>query len=218
MKSTRIPPVALAAALLTLVPAAAFSQARQAPVNGRRTHVQPFHFGLGALATWARDAGEPATMGAGGDPHQYGLLLQKLTATATFAASGATLFDGHMGAESLSVLGFDISGVEEMPFGSANGYCGAGAPRFNVVSNAVATCFLGCAHGEKTQDAATGWWTIAFRAPFTQYPGCEGGVSGTVTSIQIVFDEGTDVGPGSVVLDNIRLNSRVTGKPLGGND
>lgn len=177
--------------------------------------LKPFHFGMGALATWARDAGEPSTHGAGGDPQQYGLLLQKLTTTSTFAASGAELFDGHMNAEALHVLSFDISGFPGMAFGSANGYCGAGAPRFNVASDAGATCFLGCAHGQKTQNQETGWWTISFRPPFTQYPGCEGGVTGTVRSIALIFDEGTDVGPGSVVLDDITVNNRRMGKPQG---
>ena len=177
--------------------------------------LRPFHFGMGALATWARDAGEPSTHGAGGDPQQFGLLLQKLTPTATFAASGAELFDRHMSAEALHVLSFDISGFQGLAFGIANGYCGGGAPRFNVSSDASATCFLGCAHGQKTQDPDTGWWTIAFRPPFTQYPGCEGGVTGTVRSIALVFDDGNDVGPGSVVLDDITVNNRTVGKPRG---
>jgi hypothetical protein len=177
--------------------------------------LHPFHFGLGTVATWARDAGEPSTHGAGGDPQQFGLLLQKLTTTPTFAASGAELFDGHMNAEALHVLSFDISGFQGLPFGTANGYCGAGAPRFNVDSNASATCFLGCAHGQKTQNQETGWWTITFRPPFTQYPGCEGGVTGTVRSIALIFDEGNDVGPGSVVLDDITVNNRRIGKPQG---
>ena len=201
------------------LPAPAAAQALEPPPHGGPSsiRVDPFHFGLGGLATWARDAGEPSSShGGGGDPQRFGLLLQKLTATANFAASGAELFDGQMPSEDLDRLAFDISGFRGMDFGEANGYCGAGAPRFNVVSNAGATCFLGCAHGQKTQDAQSGWWTISFQPPYTQYPGCEGGVTGTVRSIEIVFDEGTDVGPGSVVLDNIRVNNRVIGKPTGG--
>src|SRR5262249_35824040 len=61
------------------------------PGNGNQVKVDPFHFGLGALATWSRDAGEPATHGVG-DPQRFGLLLQKLTLTANFSASGASLF------------------------------------------------------------------------------------------------------------------------------
>ena len=205
----------LAAPLLLAVPAAAQATLEGPSVRGIAIRVDPFHFGLGALATWARDAGEPASQGAGGDPQRLGLLLQKLTTTANFSASGASLSRSNSSAEQLHFLSFDITGFPGLPFGTANGYCGAGAPRFNVVSDAAATCFLGCIHGQKQQSAESGWWTISFVPPFTQYAGCEGGVTGTVRSISIVFDEGTDVGPGSVVLDDIRVNNRVIGKPTG---
>jgi hypothetical protein len=220
MKPTRKVMVTLGVASLALVPAASFAQARQARPERRaapqgepaQVRVQPFHFGLGALATWARDAGEP-TSAPVGDREQFGLLLQKLTATSSFSASGAVLLDGAMSAESLTALGFEISGFEGMPFGTANAYCNAGAPRINVFSNAPTACFLGCAHGQKTQHPVTGWWTISFTPPFTQYPGCEAGVSGTITFIELVFDEGTDLGPGSVVVDDIRVNNQVFGGP-----
>src|SRR5262245_22628688 len=209
----------LAAAACLSVPGSGLAQERrEGPGGGMsdQTRLVPFHFGLGALATWTTDAGKPSSNGnSGGDPKHFGLLLQKLTATANFSASGASLFKGSMSAENLDKLAFDISGFKGMAFGPANGYCGAGAPRFNVSSNATATCFLGCAHGKKTQDPNTGWWTISFEPPFTQYPGCEGGVTGEVRTIELVFDEGTDVGPGSVVLDNVRINNKVFGKPKG---
>jgi hypothetical protein len=192
-------------ALVTLapLPLAAFA---------RDFNADPFHFGLGCLGTWERDAGEP---GQTGDPKQFGLYLQKLTATANFAAAGVrNMLKKPMPAAELNTLAFDISGFAGEPtFGVANGYCGAGAPRFNVVSDA-GLCFLGCIHGTKTQDTQTGWWEIRFDAPFSAFPGCSG-VSGDVTSISIVFDEGTDQGPGNVVIDNIRINNKVVGKPTG---
>jgi hypothetical protein len=201
--------------------------------------VDPFHFGQGGLATWARDAGEP---GQKGDKEQFGLYLQKATATGNFAAAGARI-NGitPMPAAALRVLAFDISGVagqllnDLSPGGfPANGYCGAGAPRFNV-SHSDGRCFLGCAHGDATQDPVTGWWEIRFESPFTQYPGCDGppgpfgaAIGGTVTAISIVLDEGNDLSlanvgaiglsPGNVVLDNIRVNARVVGKPGDGRD
>src|SRR5437899_12924042 len=79
--------------------------------------------------------------------------------------------------------------------------------------------FGGCAtigRKEKTQDTQTGWWEIRFDMPFSAFPGCESGVTGNVTSISIVFDEGTDVGPGNVVIDNIRITNEVVGEPRGG--
>ena len=176
--------------------------------------VDPFHFGRGCLATWERDAGEP---GQKGDTKQFGLYLQKHTASADFAAAGVrNMLIQPMPTTSLNTLAFDISGFpDEHTFGGANGYCGAGSPRFNVVSGAVGTCFLGCVHGTKTQDTQTGWWEIRFDAPFSNFPGCSA-FTGDVTSISIVFDEGTDVGPGNVVIDNIRINNEVVGVPRGG--
>jgi len=38
-------------------------------------------------------------------------------------------------------------------------------------------------------------------------------VAGTVTSLAIVFDEGTDVGPGFVFLDNITVNAKTWTSP-----
>ena len=197
--------VLIALVTLTTLPLAGFAGAFE---------VDPFHFGRGCLATWERDAGEP---GQKGDTKQFGLYLQKHTASADFAAAGVrNMLILSMPAVSLNTLAFDISGfTDEHTFGTANGYCGAGSPRFNVVSGAGVTCFLGCVHGKKTQDTQTGWWEIRFDAPFSNFPGCSA-VTGDVTSISIVFDEGTDVGPGNVVIDNIRINNEVVGVPRGG--
>jgi hypothetical protein len=168
----------------------------------------PFHFGLGAAATWMRDAGEPKA----GDGVQYGLYLQKEVPTTTFAAAGASLsLPSALNGSNLNELSFTISGFPGTvgePFGTSNGYCGAGAPRFNVVSTA-GTCFLGCTHGDKAHNTS-GWWTISFTPPFTEYAGCESGISGPIQSIEIIFDEGTDVGPGNVVLDNIEIKKANT--------
>ena len=197
--------VLIALVTLTTLPLAGFAGAFE---------VDPFHFGRGCLATWERDAGEP---GQKGDTKQFGLYLQKHTASADFAAAGVrNMLIQPMPAASLNTLAFDISGFPDADFGVANGYCGAGSPRFNVVSGAGVTCFLGCVHGTKTQDTQTGWWEIRFDTPFNAFPGCESGVTGNVTSISIVFDEGTDVGPGNVVIDNIRINNEVVGVPRGG--
>ena len=139
---------------------------------------------------------------------------------------------GHGGpknAASLKVLSFDISGYPGEAFnsadystvaGSTHGYCGAGAPRFNVVSSGAGLCYLGCQAGDKTQDPNTGWWTVQFVPPYTQYAGCSG-IVGTISDVEIVFDEGTNLGvggtvgssPGDVVIDNVRINKTFIGKP-----
>ena len=196
--------VLIALVTLTTLPLAGFAGAFE---------VDPFHFGRGCLATWERDAGEP---GQKGDLKQFGLYLQKHTASADFAAAGVrNMLILPMPAASLNTLAFDISGFPgETNFGVANGYCGAGSPRFNVVSDFGEDATIG--RKEKTQDTQTGWWEIRFDMPFSAFPGCESGVTGNVTSISIVFDEGTDVGPGNVVIDNIRINNEVVGVPRGG--
>jgi hypothetical protein len=190
--------------------------------------LKPWQFGLGALSGWIVGAGEP---GNWFDRGQWGFYLQKHTPDSAtyYAAAGATITGGPKPASLLKVLSFDISGVAGETFdsasygtiaGSTHGYCGAGAPRFNVVSTVAGLCYLGCTYGDRTQDPITGWWTIQFVPPFTQYPGC-GGVTGNITDLEIVFDEGTNLGvgatvgssPGDVVIDNVRINKTYIGKP-----
>ena len=193
-----------------------------------------FQIGLGSLAGWIRGAGEP---GQARDEGQFGLYLQKNTKTANFSSAGGD-FSGNVPklATDLHTLAFDIPGVVGFAFENfdpakigtgANGYCNNGSPRFNVFSFSnpdftgfVGTTFLGCAFGTKTQNSTTGWWTIRFDAPFTEdrFPGAGAGPTGNII-IEVILDEGIDVGgtagnsPGNVVLDNIRVNDKVVGKP-----
>ena len=153
----------------------------------------------GQPAAWMVGAGQP------GDDPSWGLYLQKSTATTNLSAAGASIVPLPPGltGEDLLKLAFSIPGVLGQSQGTA--YCSAGAPRFNVVSDA-GTCFLGCAHGDPLQDATTGGWVkVRFEPPFDSFAGCEAGISGPVTKIRIVMDEGNDVGPGNVVVDNILI-------------
>lgn len=190
----------------------------------KHIEIKPFHFGIGAASGWIRGAGEPK---AWFDPQQWGFLMQKHAPTTSYAAGGADITGVPKYATGLSTLSFDISGVVGESFtggpynGTTHGYCNNGAPRFNVYSDA-GTCFLGCALGDRSQDPNSGWWTIAFKSshPFNTYPGCESGISGVISGIQIILDEGNDVpgewgtaSPGDVIVDNIRVNLQVAGKP-----
>lgn len=204
--------------------------AQNLTANDENLKVQPFNFGLGTLVTWTRDAGEPGSSEADSleieedatsmpdqqdDPQQYGLYLQKNTKTDNLAAAGAEITGlTPLPAADLKVLAFDIPGAPDEAFGVANGYCSTGAPRFTVESDSANPCLLGCSHGTPTQEPTTGWWKIEFEPPFSQYPGCEGDVTGTVKSISIIFDEGNDTGPGNVIVDNLRVNDKVAGKPI----
>jgi hypothetical protein len=150
------------------------------------------------------------------DPHM-GLLLSKNGPTADCSSAGATITNPP---RTITELNFDYR----------NGtHCGAGAPRFNVVSTAGFRYFLGCGHGlhtPATQDP-TQWTHVEFSAaacvadPSCVSPAAAAAppfVFGTTTirSISIVYDEGTEVigtedpnGVGLVVMDNISINNQV---------
>ena len=155
------------------------------------------------------------------DPHM-GLLLSKNGPTTDCSSAGATITNPP---RTITELNFDYR----------NGtHCGAGAPRFNVVSTAGFRYFLGCAHGlhtPATQDP-TQWTHVEFSAaacvadpscvtpaavapPTPPAPPFVFGTT-TIRSISIVFDEGTDTtgtedpnGVGLVVMDNISINNQV---------
>jgi len=112
-----------------------------------------------------------------------GLSLQKNIETATNAAAGADIkgIDG----ETLTELSFEVQG-----------YCGAGAPRFNVYTDA-GTSFLGCIYGEKT-DAGNGWTRVTFNGDELSAAGAFGG---KITGADVVMDE-----QGQALLRNITVN------------
>src|SRR5437588_369063 len=140
-----------------------------------------------------------------------GLLLSKNGLTSDCSAALAKI-TGVAGI-TLTELGFDIR---------TGTHCGAGAPRFNVVaSDGSVTHFFGCAAGTKSpapQDP-TAWTRVRLSPadPTQAFPIIAPGAK--VKSIEIVFDEGTDAGPGAglAVIDNIDINGTlVVGKAAGG--
>jgi len=159
-------------------------------------------------AAWVKGLGETDASG----PNNFAVLLSKSTETAANASSGVVI----TGAEGIvlnnteSVLGFDIRD---------GSHCGAGAPRFNVLH------FLGCqaattvsAGGEPPVEAG---WTRKTLTPsdlnqaFPIIPAGPPSANNTVSSIAIVFDEGTDQGVGFAILDNININGVFLGRPGG---
>jgi hypothetical protein len=149
------------------------------------------------------------------DQHNEGLLLVKTGPTRNFASAVAELI--NVKGITLTELGYDIRkwGVSASPLGS---HCGAGAPRFNVVTIDGAVHFLGCnSPPAETQAASpTGWlrlrWGVAgLAAAFPPITSAD-----VVTRIVIVFDEGQDTpgGPdqfGAAILDNIDVNGVLVG-------
>jgi len=160
------------------------------------------------------------------DNHNQGLLLAKTGPTANFASAGADI-TGVKGI-TLTELGYDIRkpGADTRA-GARGSHCGAGAPRFNVTaSDGVTYDFIGCNSGATPATSEVdgqGWirlrWgggTILAFAANGSAAGTVVNISGkTVTSIQIVFDEGQDTGPdnfGLAVLDNIDVNGTLVGQ------
>src|SRR5438105_3738132 len=202
--------------------------------------VVPFEFDPGRThlvrARWLRGTGCPTNattfdgststsfsdpacnaLAGGGDPKDSpgkneGLLLVKTGPTTNDAAAGADL-KGVKGI-TLTELGYDIR---------AGTHCGAGAPRFNVVTSGGILHFLGCASPPPIVPAlppsvlSPSWqrlrWgpaelLLAF-PPITP--------TDVVTSISIVFDEGQDTpfASGLALLDNIDVNGTLVGRGPG---
>ncbi|HMK20928.1 MAG TPA: hypothetical protein VK466_01255 [Terriglobales bacterium] len=148
-----------------------------------------------------------------------GLVLVKTGPTPNFASAGADL-KGVKGI-ALSELGYDIRKINAPPDAQGS-HCGAGAPRFDVVSGGV-TYFIGCNSPTATSTTAggNGWvrlkWGDGGSIPAYGPAGLTNIFSFVVESISIVFDEGQDAsgGPdqfGLAVLDNINVNGKLVGR------
>ena len=158
----------------------------------------------------ATNSGDPAppytdpacTTGDDKDMKNQGLLLAKTGPTANFAAAVANVKD----AKGLTVteLGYDIRKPGNVT-DARGSHCGAGAPRFDVTLSDGSTQFIGCNSPAASSEVDGKGW---IRLRWTMAPE-------TVTSIQLVFDEGQDTGPdnfGLAVLDNIDVNGNLIGQ------
>lgn len=246
MRSKRLIAVPVVVAILATLALSMASTAR--PVNADdghdndrgRVQVIPYTFvgnagdcGTGypagsriVTATWLTGFGLPDNGGPNAgtmpgdepnkrDPHT-GLLLSKNGPTPDCSSADARV---------TGVSGLTVTTTFELGFDYRDGtHCGAGAPRFNVVTADGVDHFFGCADGTSTpapQDP-TQWMRVRFTAA-QGYPPVTAGER--VRSIEIVFDEGTDTptaqdpnGAGLVNLDNIDINGMiVTSGPLGQN-
>jgi hypothetical protein len=142
------------------------------------------------------------------------LLLVKTGPTNNFAAATAELT--NVKGITLTELGYDIrkSGANtNSPLGS---HCGAGAPRFDVVTTDSTVHFVGCNSPMTPTQTASGdwirlrWGTAELAAAFPPIMATD-----VVQRIVIVFDEGTDTGPdffGAAILDNIDVNGTLVGQ------
>ena len=218
---------ALALALVTLAPASnVFGdddhdnhglQARPSIFVGSAPGCSPGLAGSNIVtAAWLKGLGLPdngspnitPSMPPNRDAHN-GLLLSKNGATADCSAAGADIkgADGMMVTE----LGFDYRN---------GGHCGAGAPRFNLVTTDDVLHFIGgCANGTKTQapQNTAEWTRVRFNLSALAVPPLLPGAK--IKNLSIIFDEGTDTssaddpfGVALAVVDNIDVNGFLIGR------
>jgi len=105
-------------------------------------------------------------------------------------------------------------GSTTSPLGS---HCGAGAPRFDIVTADGALHFIGCnSPPPSTQSASNDYIRLRWSpvVGFNAQTGVPEPIVSPVQRIVIVFDEGTDAGPddfGAAILDNIDVNGKLVG-------
>lgn len=166
--------------------------------------LHPNGFGAHSYAAWKAQTGLPDTSGN----KNQALYFQKMTTTPTVAA-GVAVFQGIEGTPTSALTGLEFWIPE-----NDLSHCGAGAPRFNVRVKPTAgpsqTFFFGCAAmiPGATAVAPSGkiYRQRTILAPATAL------VPGTITGLEIVFDEGDDVGSGFAYLDNITVG--LNGVPM----
>lgn len=127
------------------------------------------------------------------------LFLQKNGASAVNAAAGAD-FGGVAGIR-LTSLSYEYT---------ANSACGGGSPRFDVSTNSGAQFHFigGCANGTKSVNPVNGNLVVSFDPtnPAQAFPVVA--PTERVTAMDILVDEGTDVGSGFAYIQNIKINGQ----------
>jgi hypothetical protein len=158
------------------------------------------------------------------DKRNAGLLLAKTGPTPNIAAAVAEL--KNVKGITLTELGYDIRKAGPAILDDRGSHCGAGAPRFNVETT-TGFFFVGCASPPPTtQSPGNGFIRLRWGGggPLVGFNASTGllvPITGTVKSITILFDEGTDTGPdnfGLAVIDNIDVNGVLVGHGDNGND
>jgi hypothetical protein len=169
----------------------------------------------GTTTTAYTDAACPT--GDTSDSRNQGLLLAKTGPTANDASAGAQL--SGVSGMALTELGYDL----RKPVSAADprgSHCGAGAPRFNIVTSDGTTYFLGCNSPVATSaGVGAGWLRLRWGGTVPLMAFTTSGVLTDITgktakSVEVVFDEGQDTAPdnfGLAVLDNIDVNGTLVG-------
>ena len=192
---------ALSIFLLILLAVAASTYAK--PGKNGKYSVKPFTVDPSdtdlVVSDWITHQGLPDSGKSG-----HALYLQKddLTANPGSACALVKPFKDRPVTD-LTELGFDFLN---------GGHCTAGSPRFVVRVDGV-DFSLGCASGlaSPAPDDPVNWTRVRFTS--VEFGAAGIPVTGNVESVQLVFDEGTDLGTGSVLVDNVDINTVLRGKP-----
>lgn len=200
-----------------LMTAPAASVAWTSAKSGLTLH--PDGFGEKSLAAWRAHEGLPDSRGNA----DQALYFQKFTATETVAA-GVARITGLEGQPLSAIVGLQWEHRDD-------GWCGAGAPRWDIIVSDPAgnrgVIFLGCAAAVKTvvhpgwtQDTYPGPGGVAIdQLPATGFtPAFDPSGALTISELLIVFDEGTTYlglpyGSGYTFLDNIKVNDQTWTSP-----
>lgn len=132
----------------------------------------------------------------------HALYFQKddVTSLDGYAAAKIKPFSDKAATE-LVELGFDYK---------TGGHCTLNAPRW-VVNIDGTDYSLGCASGVVSVSPDDPNWTRV-RFATTEFTTAGIPTTGTINSLKLVFDEGTDLGPGNIYMDNIDVNGRLIRK------
>lgn len=173
------------------------------PPSSKKVSAKPFQFDPDdtdiTAAAWIthqglRDAGKS----------NHALYLQKAGATAVNAYAGARIkWVRNKPVTELTELGFDYKN---------GGHCTAQAPRFVVTVDGIAHS-VGCSVGlsQPAPDDLVNWTRVRFGP--AEFAAAGFPSVGTINSVQILFDEGTELGAGFIWMDNVDINGGLIGKP-----
>jgi len=114
---------------------------------------------------------------------------------------------GRVGGSQPAVEGHSASTIQELNF-DVKGYCGAGAPRFNIVSGSN-VAFLGCASGV-VGPITNGYTHVEFTPAQIAAALATAGIAptDTVDDLYVILDE-----IGTANIHNISVNNKVVGDP-----
>lgn len=169
-----------------------------------------------SLKPYINDHLETGTLVAAWMPHQGIVDAGKSYHALYFQKDELTSDQGYAAARIKPYTDKDVTELTELGFDYKNGgHCTANAPRFVV--NVDGTDYsLGCANGVAAVSTDDPNWTRV-RFATTEFSAAGIPTTGTIDSLKLVFDEGTDLGTGNVYLDNVDVSGLLIRKSGKGN-